>query len=424
MNEINFELMKHQIPFVFDVTTPIVGFMGGMRMGKSVASCHKAIYLSALHRGKTGVLLSPTAGMNKRNLVPIFRDLNERYKLGIDGLQHVSPSLLRIKWGDKISTISLECSAENHDRLNGMTLAWAGLDEADKCAQDTAQIAVEQMLFRTSDPTSPYPGQVFITSTPEGHSFMADYFIDQMNSMKKLYSAAMTDNYLLTPQYIEKILAQIPAHKRSSYVQGLPINFNSNTVYADYDDELNDTTLTVADILPTDTVHVSFDLNLWGTCVVIAIDRGGKRHIIDEWMAMRDAEAVLERVKKQYWANNALVTCDPACTAVFTYIHKSGIKHKIMTSAPIIDHRVTAVNRRFCDGNDRRHLLVNRRTCKILVKCLTNQVAVNGAPDKKTKIAEAGTDISGPLDALGYLIYRDFPFRPDNIRKQISIRGF
>lgn len=422
MKTIEFDLMKHQHDFVFDVTTPFIGFMGGMRMGKSVSAVHHAILLSALHRGKMGALLSPTFGMTQRNLVPIFRTLAEKYNLDIKGLDTSRPSILQIRWGDDISTISLEVSAENHDRLNGMTLAWAGLDEADKCAQDTANLAVEQMTFRVSDPTKPYPGQIFITSTPEGHGFMAEFFIEKANQKKKLYSAAMTDNYLLSPEYIENVLATIPAHKRPAYVQGLPITFNTDVVYEDYDDELNNTTMTINDAKDTDIIHVSFDINDGGTSCVIAFDRDNKRYVVDEWMKMKSTEAVMTRVKQQPWAKQALITCDPASTQVFPYIVKEGLRHKIMQSAPEIAWRVTSVNTRFCDGNGNRHLFINKQKCKILNKCLTNQTYVNGIPDKKTKIPDAGTDISGPVDALGYLIYRDFPFRPRG-SGPITIRG-
>lgn len=422
MMEIEFQLLPHQHDFVFDIETPIIGLMGGMRMGKSVAACHHAIFLCFVHAGKHGALLSPTFGMGTRNIVPIFRELNEKYNLGIRGLDVKTPSILEVPVGNKLSTIHLEVSAENHHRLNGMTLAWAGLDEADKCSPEDVTLAVEQMGIRTSNPTAPYPGQVFITSTPEGHGFMADYFIDKANSLKKLYSASMRDNYLLTPEYIERMLETIPAHKRAAYIDGLPVSFNQDTVYETFDNVLNHTDLTTADILPSDTVHVSFDLNLGGMSCVVAIDRGNQRHIIDEWMKLKDTEAVVARIKQQHWAHQAIITCDPACTQVFPYIHKSGVKHRIMQAAPYVDWRITAVNARFCDGNNRRHLLVNTKKCKVLTKCLLNQSYVNGQPDKKTKILEAGTDISGPVDALGYLIYRDNPYRPSG-SGPIAIRG-
>ena len=422
MKSIAFQLMPHQTGFVFDTKTPIIGFMGGMRMGKSVASVHHAILLSAIHRGKHGALLSPTFGMNNRNIIPIFRDLNERYRLGIGGLDVKAPSILELNWDGAISTIHLGVSAENHDRLNGMTLAWAGLDEADKCPPEIAALAVEQMGIRTSDPTAPYPGQIFITSTPEGHSFMADYFIDNANPMKKLYTASMTDNYFLSQAYITRMLETIPSHKRAAYINGEPISFNVASVYPDFDNLLNDSPLTPADITHSDVVHVSFDLNLGGMSVVIAIDREGRRHVIDEWMKLKDTMEVMTRVTAQPWARQAVITCDPACTQVFPYIQKSGLRHRVMSSAPPIDWRITAVNARFCDGNGNRHLLINRRRCKVLVKCLINQAYVNGQPDKKTLIPEAGTDVSGPVDALGYLIYRDFPYSPRGAAR-VAMRG-
>lgn len=425
MQTIEFELMPHQEDFVWDVTTPIIGFMGGMRMGKSVSAVHHAIYLSAMHPGKTGVLLSPTHGMTQRNLVPIFRDLDRKYNLGIDGLQHKAPSILTLKWGDKVSTISLECTAENHDRLNGMTLAWAGLDEADKCAGDSAQLAVEQMLIRTSDPSNGLPGQVFVTSTPEGSSaFMADYFIDKSNPMKKLYSAAMTKNYLLSQSYIDKILAQIPAHKRPAYVEGLPVNFNTDTVYSDFDDELNHTNLTLADRRADEEVLVAWDINDGGTSVAIMLNRGKDTFVVEEWMGMKDTKSVLDRIKKQDWANRALVTCDPACTQVFGYIVESKLRQQILKSHPEIEWTITAVNRGFCNGLGERHLFVNTKRCKVITRCLNSQVYVNGAPDKKTFITDAKTDISGPMDALRYGYFLKHPWYPPKHSTPIALRGF
>jgi hypothetical protein len=144
---------------------------------------------------------------------------------------------------------------------------------------------------------------------------------------------------------------------------------------------------------------------------------------------MKDTEAVIERVKKQPWVKQAVLSCDPACTQVFTYIHKSGLKHQIMKSAPEVEHRVTAVNLRMgtqsmYEGKMLRHWLINTKMCPVLNKCAMRQGYINGAPDKKTKIEQAGTDISGPLDAIGYKTYRDFPYDPKGPAKPITLRGF
>lgn len=424
LNQIEFELMPHQTEFVFDTETPVIGFMGGMRMGKSVAAVHHAIVLSALHPGREGALLSPTYGMTKRNLLPIFRDLNEKYRLNITGLDNKNPDMLTINWGNKTSTIHLSATAENHDRMNGMSLAWAGLDEADKCLGESATLAVEQMRIRVSNPAPKKVGQIFITSTPEGKSFMSDYFIDQVSNSKKLYSASMLDNYLLTPEYIESQMENIPAHKRAAYIQGLPVSFNVDAVYKDFDDKLNHTDLTLADLQPHEKVWVCWDINDGGTSVLMMFHRDKKTYVVEEWMGMRNTKEVLEKVKKQPWAKQAILTCDPACTQVFGFIHESGLVHRIMNSAPLIEHSVNAVNLGFCNGRQERNLFVNTKKCKVLTKCLIGQGYVNGAPDKKTKVPEAKTDISGPLDALRYGYFITHPWYPLGATGSIKLRGF
>lgn len=420
--KIEFELMPHQEGFVFDLETPIIGFMGGMRMGKSVAAVHHAILLSAVHAGKAGALLSPTFGMTQRNLVPIFRELNQKYDLKIEGLDVRAPSQLSIRWGDKVSTIYLSVSAENHDRLNGMSLAWAGLDEADKAPPDVVELAVEQMGIRTSNPTAPYPGQVFITSTPEDSGFMASYFIEKDNEMKHLYKAAMTDNITLDAAYIERMLETIPAHKRQAYINGEPIFLSDDQVYTDYDDVLNHTDFTEKDLTVNDPVYVSFDINDGGMSVVCFTVRDKTAIVFKEFMGLKDTMVVLNTIKAQPWVHRVILTCDPASTQVFPFIRDSGIKHRIMMKAPEVAHRVHAVNRKFCDASGKRTLLINKNTCKILHKALIRQKYVNGVPDKKTKLLEAKTDVSGPLDALGYGIFLLFPYNPTGAGA-ISIRG-
>lgn len=421
--ELALQLMPHQEAFVYDVTTPIIGFAGGMRMGKSVSAVHHAIVLSAIHAGKEGALLSPTYGMTTRNLVPIFRMLNIKYNLGITGLDAKNPDELLITWGDQISKIHLGVSAENHDRLNGLTLAWAGLDEADKCSLSDVSLAVEQMGIRCSDPVHPYPGQVFITSTPEGQAFMYDYFVRENDDDKVLYKARMADNYLLSPKYIERLLRQIPAHKHGAYLNGDFVSLTDGGVYKSYDSDLSKSSLTLADLQDTDHLWASFDLNYGGMSCVVALIRGKEVHIIKEYMAVLDTQVLLTKLKDTLPWERLKITCDPACTQALSTIKESKIKSHIMMASPVIEYRVTSVNNKFLNGKDERTLFINPKTAPVLNKCVLMQQYLNGIPDKRTKIPEAKTDISGPCDALGYLIYLLYPYNP-NGAKPINLRGF
>ena len=137
---------------------------------------------------------------------------------------------------------------------------------------------------------------------------------------------------------------------------------------------------------------------------------------------MRDTKAILDRVKKQPWADRALLCTDPAVTQVFAYIHDSKLKHRIMKVAPQVSHRITAVNTRFCNARGERSLFISK-ACRHLRRCLMRQTYKNGLPDKSTFIPEIKTDISGPIDAIGYWVYREFPFSPTGIPR-IEMRGF
>ena len=423
--------MPYQVEALVDVSTPFIGVSGGKRSGKSrMITCMKSIILSSIHPGLEGVVASPVYGMTRRNLLPIYRQLAEVLDLHIEGLDVKSPDSLKIKWGNVVSTIWLDVTIENYGRMNGMSLAWACVDEIDKARYEDAEAFLEELTIRCS---KPYPGQsaqMNITGAPELNGYLAEFFIEKASSEKKLFKWNMMDNTTLSNAYKQRVINSLPPSKRAGWIAGEFMFNHDGLVYGDFDPKLNSTDLTISDITPSDKVDVSFDINDGGTSCLISFRRGKHEYFVAEWMKLKDTEAVLERVKKQPWAQQAVITCDPACTQVFTYIHKSGLKYSIMKSAPEIKHRVTAVNNRMgtqsvCqDGVIRRHWLINPKTCKVLHKCITRQGYVKGEPDKKTWIEDAGTDISGPLDAMGYKTYRDFPYDPREPTKPISLRGF
>lgn len=417
MAELKISPMPYQQEALCDYDTRFLGVSGGKRSGKTrMITCLKSIILSSLHPGKIGVVASPVYGMTRRNLLPQYRALALELGLDIKGLEVAAPNKLEITWGDKTSTIILDVTIENYGRLNGPSLAWVCVDEADKARYEDMKAFIEEATFRISDP---YPGrsaQINITGAPELNGFMGEFFIENSAPDKKLYTWSMMDNELLSDEYKQSILATIPLNKQEGWVHGRPMYNSDGLVYDSYDPTKNHIDFTIHDVKPLEKIQVCWDINDGGTSVVIGVRRGPFLIIFDEWMGMKDTEAVISKVKQQPWASRAVLSCDPASTQVFTYIHKSGLEHQIMRSAPEVAHRVTAVNLRFGTssmfeaGIERPHLLINTKRCKILNRCLTRQGYINGAPDKKTKIEEAKTDISGPIDSLGYLVYREFPY--------------
>jgi hypothetical protein len=415
--------MPYQEEALFDFDTPILGVAAGKRSGKSrLIIAAKSIIYSSLHRGKPIVVASPTYGMTRRNLLPIYRELAEAWGLDIEGLNTKSPQELVINWGGVKSIIHLDVTIENYERMNGMSLAGLFVDEIDKARHEDALAFLEEAIFRCSNPAAGRTAQINIVGAPELNGPMAEFFVENASPDKKLYKWSMMWNYMLSDEYKSRILATIPANKRAGWVDGDFMYNSDGLVYECFDPKESHTDLTLNDRLPNENVLISFDLNLGGMSCVLFLQRGNVLFAVDEWMKLRDTKDILDRIKKQPWADFAVVTCDPACTQVFPYIHESRTKHKIMKAAPEISHRVTAVNLKFKNATGQRQLFVNTNKCRILTKCLMRQGYVNGEPDKKTPIAEAGTDISGPIDAFGYGVYLQFPYSPVG-QPRITLRG-
>lgn len=427
--QIDFSLMPYQEDFVFDAASPIVGLAAGKGAGKSWAAMNKAIYLSAIHRGCEGIIASPTFGMTRRNLVPMLKRLQEENGLDIKGMERTNaPNQIRVNWGGVESVIHLDITIENFGRMNGTSPAWLIADEIDMARREDAELFIEEAIFRCRWPAPGQTSQVNLMGAPELNGVLGEYFGEKLTAEKQLYRWSMMQNYLLSDSYKERIKALIPLSKQAAWING-EFSYNvDGLVYDDFDPTENHTELTVQDVQETERVHVCWDINDGGTSVIIGVRRGAHFFVLDEWMAMKDTAAVIKKVKMQHWGDRAVLSCDPSCTQVFSYIHGSGLQHRIMNSAPEIEWRVTAVNSRFgtkssYDGKIQRHLLINTKKCKVLTKCLGRQGYVKGEPDKKTWIEEAKTDISGPLDALGYLIYREWPYNPRKQVQQVLLRS-
>lgn len=420
---LNVQAMEYQQEALFDFSTPIVGVSGGKRSGKSrMITCAKSIIASSIHRGHEFVVASPTYGMTRRNLLPIFREFAQEWQLDIKGLEVKAPSELLINWGGVTSKLILDVTIENYERMNGLSLAGGFVDEIDKARHEDATNFLEELLFRCSNPAPGKPPCINITGAPELNGALGEFFVENHTPEKKLYKWSMLQNTMISDEYKARILSTIPANKRKAWVEGELMYSADGLAYECYDPVENDTTLTLSDVLPHEQILVSCDLNLGGTSTTLSIERGGNTYVLAEWMKMKDVKAVLDRIPLMPWKDQAVFTCDPAMTQVGSYIAQAKIKHNIMRAAPEIEHRVTAVNLRFCDANGVRRLFINRRTCPVLVKCLSRQGFVNGMPDKKTFIEQAGTDISGPIDALGYGVFLKHPLNPRG-PSTINLRG-
>lgn len=410
--EVNFDLLPHQRDFVLDFETPLIGFVGGFRSGKSEAACRKAILLSAIHPGKRGVLLSPTHGMTQRNLVPILKKLLIQSPIKCYGLDQRHPEAIELRFGKHTSEIWL-MSAENHDRVNGMSLAWGGFDETDKCSNTTVALdAWHQLISRLSD-AGDKVAQAFATSTPEGFAFMYKFFVENPPEgvATKLYRARTQDNFLLPPTYVDNLRAIFPANKIEAYLNGEFVNLYSHTVYPNFDRTLNHTDLTLKDF-PKSVLHIGLDFNIGKMAAVVhVIDQDGNPLALDEIFGVLNTDAMIDAILTRYKGRQVIAYPDASAKDIrstsasvsdLAKLSNIGIKLDYPNRNPLVKDRVASVNAMLHNGVGQRRYRVNTRQCPNYTRCLEQQAYRNGEPDKTA-------DLDHLPDAGGYFIHRKWP---------------
>lgn len=404
-------LMPHQVGFVMDDVTPIQGFVGGYRAGKSQALTWKALRCAVeLYPGQHGVIISPIAGMNQRNVVPILRRI-----LPVSGLQYDQDRLgnnyvdyVDINVGKKVSRIWLNVSAENYTRMNGMSLAWGGFDEADLCRnQQMAYDSFVELGNRLSEAENPIQ---FAVSTPEGfHSFMYKRFVEEATDKTKIWHVKMTDNFLLPKGYLESRLANIPSAKQPAYINGQFANIFTSVVYYEFDRELNATDLTATTYMRA-PLHVGVDFNVGKMAAIVHILKDGLPHAVAEHVNIFDTPKLCEVLKRTYPNREIFIYPDASgknrnaaglatCHAI---LRQAGFEIRVRKANPPVGDRVNSMNVMFHNALGERRYHVNTKTCPTYTKCLERQAWVDGEPDKTN-------DLDHPLDAGGYFIHFNFP---------------
>jgi hypothetical protein len=411
--------MPHQVAFVMDDITPIQGFVGGYRSGKSEALTWKALRCATeVFPGEHGVIISPIAGMNQRNIVPILKRILPTTGLIYDAerLANNYVDYIDIQVGTKTSRMWLNVSAENYTRMNGMSLAWGGMDEADLCRNaEIGYNAFTELGNRLSEADNALQ---FAVSTPEGFAFMYKRFVEEASDFTKIWHVKMTDNFLLPKNYIQSRLANIPASKQSAYINGEFANIFTSLVYSDYDRVLNDTPITIADNPRGSPLYIGMDFNIEHCAAITHIIKDNLPYAVDELVNIRDVPTMCAAIRQRYPGKEVIVYPDASgknrmATGMDTshaILQQNGFKLKVNPSNPGVGDRVNSMNAMFNNGLGQRRYKVNSKLCPMYVKSLERQswVKPKGGVDNSLAPDKSG-NIDHVLDSGGYFIHYTYP---------------
>lgn len=415
-------LLPHQAEFVNYFDNRYVALVAGYGSGKTYAFCAKGILLASLNPGHRGAMLEPTNAMAADVLIPDLTAMIEDLGIPYSYKQSPYPSF-KLYFDGGVSEILIR-SAENYKRLAGLNLAWWGVDECDTIARGVAKKMWYMLVSRLRDGKAPCR-QGYTTSTPEGFSFLHEYFVTDQEDRARLNKdpldrhilhASTYDNPHLDDDFIPDLLEQYPPNLIQGYLLGKFTNLLTGNVYDQFTRAQNGTDKTIADFDDGEwlkDVHIGVDFNVGKTCGIChIIDDDGNPWAIDEITTQKNTDTLIASIKKKFPKRKVYVYPDASGRSEHTNASATDVKllsnHftvKAPRKNPPVRDRVNSMNAVFCNGDGEVRYRVNTRLCPKYTTALETQGYTDqGKPDK-------AHDQDHPPDASGYFIHNKFPIK-------------
>lgn len=407
------ELINHQYEFLADEESRFLALVGGYACGKTYAFCLKTIFLAARNIGFQGAIMEPTFPMVKRVLVPSMTEAIRA--TGVKAEYYKGDAYYDFHFQEGSTRVWL-LSAENYDRMNGMNLAFFGVDECDKIInKEVARSMWYQAMSRLRS-GNVYQG--FTTSTPEGFNFLYEFFQEEpesdpkLRNLRRMIKGRTADNPNIPKDFIQSLLDTYPPNLIKSYLEGEFTNLTSGQIYYAFDRQQNHTDKTLQSFTANHILHIGVDFNIGKMAAVVHVIDNNIPYAVDEIMGVRNTESLIRELKERYSGRPIVLYPDAsgnqnktsAAMSDIAMFHQAGFKTNIPNKNPNVKDRINSMNAAFCSASGIRKYFVNTKQCSMYTKALEQQVYLNGQPDKKH-------DKDHPNDAAGYFIHRIYPLQ-------------
>lgn len=282
------ELLPRQDEFVCS-PSKYTAFVAGLGSGKTWAGCIKAI--RKWQDGHDGVIVAPT--------FPMLRDVTQKTFFELLAGQesrfefNVSENSCILK--DNGASILFR-SADAPDRLRGVNLNWAYLDEAALMKEDVWRIILGRLRVE------PEP-QGWITTTPAGFNWVYKYWVERGNSNYELFHSSTRENKYLPAEYLADLEANYAGEFAKQEIDGEFVAFEG-LVYLPFSRNVHvykDTLLPESwpRVRAIDFGYTNPFVCLWG-----AIDEDGRLYIYKEHyrprMLVKEHAAIINAENHHY----------------------------------------------------------------------------------------------------------------------------
>ncbi|QDP66410.1 MAG: putative terminase large subunit [Prokaryotic dsDNA virus sp.] len=406
IKKIKSDLHPGQLDFVEDQTTEIIGLSAGYGAGKTRSLVSKAVSLAIANQGFIGIVMEPTGPLIRDIFQTDFDNFLEHYEVPYTFRASPLPEyVLHLPGGN---TKILCRSFENWTRCIGINAAWCLADEIDTVPPSIANKAFPKILGRLR---AGNVRQFAAASTPEGFRWMWNTFGTeeaQQRIDRRLIRMKTSDNPHLPPDFLERLKANYDPSLLQAYLEGQFCNLTTGQVYDRFNREKHIQTLLLSKY-SNEPFRVGVDFNIGNMSAVIGVRLGNALHIVDEITKAHDTDDLAKEIKRKADGRIVYVYPDASGSARSTNASRTdiqilesyGFSNQSPKANPPIRDRVASVQALLENGKGQTRLHV-APNCKRLIECLELQSYTDkGEPDK-----DAGNDHM--VDALGYLVYREF----------------
>lgn len=382
--------------------TRFVVLVAGRRFSKTFIAIN-SLAKHARHPGKKCMYVAPTYRMAKQiaweDLKSMLRERNWIKKINESNLEItlVNGSLIMLR------------SADNKDSIRGIGLDYVVIDEAADIPglQETWQAVIRPTL-------SDREGDAMIIGTPKGKGFLFDLFNTAKTSKDwTSYQYTTAQGGQVSEQELAQARLDLDERTYKQEYEAGWVEFAGSIYYSFGDHNITEKSVPLVN---GSQIHIGWDFNISPQCVVIAYKTMAGLHIFDEIEIYgSDTQEMCNEIRTRYPdcryiaypdASGARRQTSSGGLSDHIIIKNAGFKLVTGNKNPQIKDRIASVNSVLKADNIR--LTIDPKCVKV-INGLRKHTYKEGTrqPEK-----DGATDFSHFNDALGYMIYANYPVRP------------
>lgn len=413
--------------------------LGGFGSAKTTTLCAEAIFAGFENLGHSGVLFEPTFPLVRDALRPSMDERLTEFGLrrGTDWTYSITDSTWRVLGGAERGGFSiLGRAASEWERIVGMNLAWAGLDEPARMPREALTAA------RARVRVGPVR-RVFLTGTPDPGSWVSKW-AQRPPSGAAIFHAATTENPYIAQDYLDMLAQEYDAKALDAYLRGQIVSLTGGAYHAFSNDPWPAGNVGACAYDASLPLYVACDNNRDPLVAVLAHRVGNVLRVFSEvflrggsWSALSEAiharcggvapagiilhgDAVLRgAIDNEMTDWGAFASIRDHLRRVFGKDVR--IAMRAPKANPLELNRLETANAHLCTSRGERRVMVDPRCVELLADMREMETDEEGRLRKPGRAKGVDRDRSHLSDALGYLLHAEWPAGASTASRRVAI---